>query len=377
MKFKRIFSVLFTAILIISWANAKKISFSIKNGETAEIEIPDDLAPLIEQNKKQIENALINNSIDKTTAESYGDQIKSMYDKYAAEYNFESPYGATVGNLNKFSDALVDTIPNTQGIQNIYADAWIGNLIPNAHFGAGINVGASSMDVSSLKKTAEALDIDAGDIPDTLVFPTINADLRVGGFILPFDVGIAVMKFDSSSIGAIKNAIDPMTFDYYVFGGDIRYALLEGGILRPKVSVGAGYYYTSGSFGVNNDEANAALDFSSKAFLLEAQASIKLLCLIPFIGTKLIYSKTNVDWDVGVDLKELIPNTGTINNFNDMVAYGILPEHFNGGSSNSSFHPQIFGGVGFDFFVLSATISLGYDIKSEIISGALSTRISW
>lgn len=375
MNFRKSISIFVTSTLVLALADAATITLQASDGPVT-INVPDDLAPLIEQNKGKIEESLKSNSVTSSTVSGYETQITQVYDDYKAKYpNATSPFTDTVGNLNVLCDELVDTIPNTQGIQNIYADAWIGKLIPSAHFGAGVNVGASSLDISSLKKTASALDINVGDIPDNLAFPTINADLRVGGILLPFDIGIAVMKFDSSTIGALEKAIDPMSFDYFVIGGDFRYALLKGGMLKPKVSIGAGYYYTSGNLSVKNDQASASLGFSSQAYLLEAQASIKLLFLIPFVGTKLIYSKTDVDWTVDAQWKNII-TTGA-SDFGNMVDQGIIPSHFSGKSNSTSFHPQVFGGVGFDFFVLSATVSLGYDIKSKIVSGAVSTRLSW
>ncbi|MCQ2241539.1 hypothetical protein [Treponema sp.] len=386
MSFRKVTSAIFISAFIFSAANAlDKIPFTItsSDGKQVTIDIPADLAPLVEQNKTQIEKALKENGIteDKIkgagdVAKSYEAQIDQIYEDYKKRYpQLTSPYADTIGQLNNFCDQLVDVIPNTQGFQNIYADAWIGKLIPSAHFGAGVNVGASSIDVSSLKKTAEALDINVGDIPDTLAFPTISADLRIGGIILPFDVGITAMKFDSSTVSAIENAIDPMNFDYYVIGGDVRYALLKGGMLKPKVSLGAGYYYTSGSVGVRNDKASASLDFSSQAYLLEAQASIKLLFLIPFVGTKLIYSKTDINWAVDAKWDQFIDSNAS--EFGNLIDQGILPSHFSGNSSGSSFHPQIFGGFGLDLFIMTATATVGYDLKSKIISGAISTRISW
>ena len=374
MNLKKISSAIFAAGIAVFMANAESITFKVKDGE-ATLDIPSDLVPLVNQHKAQIEAALAKNGVTENTSTGYQKQINDFYDKYKSQFPSDTPFTDTVNGLNDFCDDLVDTIPNTQGVQNIYADAWIGKFLPGVHFGAGINVGASSLDISSLKDTAAALDIDTGDIGDTFAFPTINADLRIGGIILPFDIGVAVMKFDSSSYGAIEDAIDPVSFDYTVVGGDIRYALIKGGMLRPKVSVGAGYYYTSGSIEVKDDTASAGMDFSSKAFIMEAQASIKLLFLVPFVGTKLIVSKTKVDWSVDANWAELIDVkddslAGIINN-------GILPSHFKDSTSSTTFHPQLFGGVGFDLGIMSLTTTLGYDVKSSIISGAVSARISW
>lgn len=379
MNLKKISCAILAAGIAVFMANAElpkaKVEFQLKGDSKKSLNIPADLAPLVNQYKGQIEQALITNNVTSSEWDDYQTQIDKFYQEYGNQFSSATPFTDTIDGLNDFCDDLVDSIPNTQGMQNIYADAWIGKLIPGAHFGGGINVGASSLDISALKDTAAALEIDTGDIGDTLAFPTVNADLRLGGILLPFDIGVAVMKFDSSSYSFVEDAIDPVSFDYYVVGGDIRYALIKGGMLRPKVSVGAGYYYTSGSIEVKDDTASAGMDFSSKAFIMEAQASIKLLFLVPFVGTKLIVSKTKVDWSVDANWAELIDVkddslAGIINN-------GILPSHFEDSTSSTTFHPQLFGGVGFDLGIMSLTTTLGYDVKSSIISGAVSARISW
>lgn len=382
MIFKKAFTVIGASILFAAaaFSQTATIPFTIQAADgPVTINIPTDLAPLINQNKAQIEQALKNNNITASKIEGnsgYEGQILKVYDDYKTKFpGLTSPFEDTVGNLNNFCDDLVDVIPNTQGIQNIYADAWIGKLIPSAHFGAGINAGASSIDVSALKKTAQAMDIDTKDIPDTLGFPTITADLRIGGILLPFDIGVAVMKFDSSKASAVEKAIDPMNFDYCVFGGDFRYALLKGGMFKPKVSIGAGYYYTKGSVGVSNDQASASLNFTSEAYILEAQASYKLLFLIPFVGTKLLYSKTNVDWSVDARWDQIFESSAS--SYAEMLSTGFLPSHFSGESNGTALHPQVFGGVGFDFLIMSATVCASYDIKTKVISGAASARISW
>lgn len=382
MNFRRDFLIAGTSILFAAGAFSQTITVPVTiqaaDGSVT-INIPSDLAPLINQNMAQIEQALKTNNINKSKIEGdsgYEGQILKVYDDYKVRFpGLKSPFEDTVGNINNFCDDLVDVIPNTQGIQNIYADAWIGKLIPGAHFGAGVNAGASSIDISAIKKTAQAMDIDTKDIPDTFGFPTISADLRIGGIFLPFDIGVAVMKFDSSKASAVEKAIDPMNFDYCVFGGDFRYAILKGGMFKPKVSIGAGYYYTNGSVGISNDQASASLNFTSESYILEAQASCKLLFLVPFVGTKMIYSKTNIDWKVDAKWNRIFDSTAP--DYAEMLSVGILPSHFSGESSGSGLHPQVFGGVGFDFFIMSATVSAAYDIKSKIISGAVSARISW
>ena len=220
---------------------------------------------------------------------------------------------------------------------------------------------------------------DSGSLPDTLVWPTVTADLRVGGFILPFDVGFTAMSFDSSKINSLEKAIDPAYFDFFMIGGDIRYAILKGGILRPKLSVGVGAYYTKGDFGVEQDGSSAELDFDSTSIVLSTQASIKLLFFVPFIGGKVMFTKSNVDWKMHANWASVLNTASSGYDISKALAYGLLPSDFKGGSESSftdHVRPVIFGGFAFDMAVVDLTISGSYDFISKIPSGAVSLRFA-
>ena len=156
MNFRRDFLIAGASILFAAGAFSQTITVPVTiqaaDGPVT-INIPSDLAPHINQNMAQSEQALKTNNINKSKIEGasgYEGQILKVYDDYKERFpGLKSPFEDTVGNINNFCDDLVDVIPNTQGIQNIYADAWNGKLIPGAHFGAGVNAGASSIDISA------------------------------------------------------------------------------------------------------------------------------------------------------------------------------------------------------------------------------------
>lgn len=347
-------------------------------GQTVTMAVPDDLAIMINSNKAAIENALTVNGIDSTTAETYVQEAKTAYTAFLSSAGIKTtmPYTTVINGLNEFTGALVDSIPNAQIQQNVWANSWIGYILPKPSFGVGINAGVSKLDMGSLKRAGEALGIDMGNVPGTLAFPIATVDARVGGFILPFDVGFTISGFDTSKISPLHNAIKPATYDFFTIGFDVRYAVVKGGLILPKISAGLGYYYTSGHFGADNNGSSAELDFKVQNIVLSAQASKKFAFFVPYAGVRVMFAKSNIDWKATANWANILKAS---NNIMDAIAYGILPSRFNGGTEKGftdHVRPVIFGGFAFDLAFIDITLAASYDFISEVPSGALSVRFA-
>lgn len=358
----------------------KQITVKDVNGVSVTIDIPSDVFSLVEGRESEINDALNKYNVDASDIRKAEKAVKDAYASIKDYIPTDSPFTVAENGLNDFCDDLADVIPNSQTQQNVYAEAWIGKIFPGFHFGAGVNAGVSALDVSTLKDAALALGVDdVKDINDTLVFPTITVDARLGGIILPFDIGVTAMSIDTSKMDSVDKAIDPVAIDFFTLGADIRYAIFQGGFMRPKWSVGAGFYYTKGGVDVDDDTAKASLDFKSTTFMVNTQASIKLLCLVPFIGGRALFSKTSVDWKVNADWASIIAKEGDTyyDGVADALKWGILPSSFSGSSSGFSVYPQVFGGIGLDLLFLNLTVSGSYDIASKIPSAAVSVRVAW
>lgn len=378
-KTKRVAAMVFAFAFAASGLFAKPLTVKGVDGEIT-IDIPDDVYNLVSGRVDEINNALSKNGVKKSQISNAADKVNEAYVNIKKYIPTDSPFTVVENGLNDFCDDLADVIPNSQTQQNVYAEAWIGKIFPGFHFGAGVNAGVSALDVSTLKDAALALGVDdVKDINDTLVFPTITVDARLGGIILPFDIGITAMSIDTSKIGAVDEAIDPVAIDFFTLGADIRYAIFQGGFMRPKWSVGAGFYYTKGGVDVDDDSAKASLDFKSTTFMVNTQASIKVLCLVPFIGGRALFSKTSVDWKVKADWASIIAEESDTyyDGVADALTWGILPSSFSGSSSGFSVYPQVFGGIGLDLLFLNLTVSGSYDIASKIPSAAVSVRVAW
>ena len=339
--------------------------------------VPDDVAAIFYENQSEIESALYSAGATYKNVDDYMQVIINAYK------GLGNPYTTAINGLNGFSDDLKDTIPNTQIQQNVWANSWIGYLVQIGNglhcprFGLGANLGVATVDTESIKKTGEAFKTDMGSIPSVLPMPTITFDARVGGvkvgdFALPFDFGFTLCTIDSSKIGLDK-MMDKLNFDFFSIGFDVRYCVWEHHVLDTKVSVGAGFYYTKGSLGVDADAADIGLDFKSTNFTLNGQISTKLLFFRPFVGARLMFTNSEVNWSAkNIDWTSILSSALPENN----PASALLPDHFEGGADGFKFRPVLQGGFAFDFAVIDLTFSASYDVSSKVFGGALSTRFS-
>ena len=360
---------------IITWKDASGAEQKIN---ISTLGLSDDLLKLVNDHKSEIQSAMTQNKVSKADADNALAQAKDAYAKYGSNVKFVNPYTTTINALDDFTDTIVDTVPNTQIQQNVWADSWIGNILPKPNFGFGINAGVTKFDLTPLAKAAKALSMgNAGDIPTNTVWPTLTVDARVGGFWLPFDVGFTAMSLDSSTLGLYQKSIDPGYFDLFMIGGDVRYAILKGGLMLPKLSAGLGVYHTSGTFGAEHDGSSAELDFSATTLVLSAQTSIKLLFFTPFAGARLMLTNSSADWKVHANWAGML-NTDNAQ-IEQAIKYGILPSNFSGSSSSGFFsnvRPVLYGGFAFSFLLVDLTVSGSYDFITSIPSGAVSLRLS-
>ena len=358
-----------------------KWKFKGADGTTVEIELPSDLDGIINDNYSDIQNAITDNGVNATDISTAATEVKNHYDTLT-DSGFT--YSSLSTGLNDFCDALADSIPNSQSLQNVWAESWIGHIFPGLHFGVGLNAGVSSLDVTALKDAAVSMGLDGtSDIPETLVFPTLAGDLRVGGFILPFDVGFSFMSlspFESLIDSALGDA--PVNFSYFSIGGDIRYCLFKTGFgpLNVKISGMGGIYYTSGDLNLEDDssKSSASMDFSATTFYLGAQASAKLLVLVPYLGARVMFTSSEINWEVTPDWNELLGSSAT--GATETALLALMPKKFGGGSENGFFdhiRPQVYGGIGFDLFVLNITAVGSYDFVSNVFGAGLNLRLAW
>lgn len=341
---------------------------------------------------------------------------------YAADYELkvaDTQKNAIADGLNAFAENILVAAPQAATQQNVWADAYIGKLFPSLppHFGVGISLGGTKMDMTGLKDAATAFEgmindfvsddtsslpsnigdianaftdtVDFGSIPDTFVMPTVSIDARIGGIFLPFDIGISAMmtnpslfSVDLSDPNSLTSMSAPMTFnafgfngsaDYLTLGIDVRYCVLDGGVILPKVSVGAGYNITKGSFGISSDksgvDANMNLSFNTQVIYVQAEVSKSIMIATVFGGARALVSNTSTSWAwnfkgtknfEGIDGNLIISGEDSGSRNADTTS----STYQDGKWDFSGVQPQLYAGVGFNFLVFQTSLSVCADIRS-------------
>lgn len=284
---------------------------------------------------------------------------------------YDQTAAALSDGLGDFCEQLAIAVPQAATQQNVWADAYIGKVFPSVppHFGGGLNFGFTHIDTSGLAKAAKALNISG--IDDSYYFPVFTADFRVGGVLLPFDCDIAFMK--TGSFGTEITGAD-LDVSFLAFGFDVRYALIEGGLVLPKLSVGLGYFYNEGSFDASSKYAAAEIDYTVQTMYLQAQLSKSFLLFTPFVGVRGLVSKYDNSW------KWTLKNSAAVSAIQTLGK----KTSDSGSVSSDSFdfgelQPQLYAGVGVNFLVLQFTASVTADLRhisdSGLWSGAMSLRL--
>ena len=266
--------------------------------------------------------------------------------------------------LEDFSIQLFDVIPNVALQQGVWPEAWIGNIFPSAppHFGLGLSLGAAELPIEGLNKALSQFNEVSGGasfpaLSNDLAFPTFTVDARIGGLVLPFDIGISFMRLPNMKF-------DNVTFDYLTIGGSLRYAILQDKGLIPGLSLGMGFMYNKGFVEVKvEDTAFVRSDFETTSIFFEAQVSKKILFLVPFLGFRGVMAQSTNSW--AWEYNAPFDGYGTIG----QVEKGTVNRGF-----GDRFHPQLFGGIGFDIFMFHANLSASYDFVSSIWGANLGLR---
>ncbi|MBQ8013662.1 MAG: hypothetical protein IJ257_04600 [Treponema sp.] len=302
----------------------------------------------------------------------FADAVSDYIDAYKAEA--DSYISTFNSGLDDFSSELGFSVPQAAVQQNVYAEAFIGKVFPSVppHFAVGINAGMTHLNTSALAKAASKLGISG--VKDDFFFPVFNADLRIGGVFLPFDVGFSFMTLDVSKLNSMD--VD-FTAEFLTFAFDARYALLEDGLALPAVSVGLGYSLNKGSFGATNDKAEAMVDYNVHTLYAQVQVSKTLnipvvkIGFTPFLGLRGVISNYDNDWSWKFKGDyEAAMNTAGLSSSGKGTASS---DGFGG------FQPQIYGGLGFNFVFVQVTASICADLRhlggdSSLWSGAMSIR---
>lgn len=312
--------------------------------------------------------------------------------------NFQSGF-------SEFAQDLANGAPFNSSIGLNWSQAYIGQF---PHFGIGVTVGATTISPGAMKTMADALGVT---LPSEfsyvstygLPLPAYTIDARIGGFVLPFDIGL---KLGYIPPGTLEKMGLPIQADYILAGADVRFGLLKDVGFSPAFSVGVGFNHMQASVGVPGllpsgdiTVANVAggntltlsnpslqMQWSTNVLDLKVQLSKKLIFLTPYIGAAASYSfgasaSGSVQSTMKYNGSAITPaDIAAINAYS--VANGLTPPDLSSAaigasaSSGAGFSYRVFGGLSLDLFILYIDLGGAYDISTGAYGGSLNVRLA-
>lgn len=323
------------------------------------------------------------------------------------------------GELGNVADLLTDgNIENTPMLL-VNPDAYIGKLFPSipAHFTAGISVSGTIFKTADLvdpmknviyTMTDELKASDFGklftgatedpvldlnfDVPAKIPLPTAGVSLRIGGIILPFDIGFYGMYAIPGSLDSFKYEDFSASINYSSFGVDLRYCLVKEKGLLPKVSLGFGYTFVNeslsfdakrsfsydynftslgGTSGTAKGGFDTAIDMDIKqhSIFAQIQVSKQLLYLFtPYIGARYSISKTDadIDWYYKTN-HDALPSPAPDMVDIDRKDSKSISSDFDMGEGNA----QLFGGIGLNLALFQLGLNIQWNPKSNYVTAGL------
>jgi hypothetical protein len=317
---------------------------------------------------------------------------------FAQSFNFTT----FQGDFQTFATDIANALPFNASIGNNWSDAYIGQLIGvPPHFGVGVTAGATTIPYAAVEKLLGSLGVT---LPSSLDFvktygvpiPAYTIDARIGGFLLPFDVGVKVGYLPPEALASM-----PFQADYILAGGDIRYAILQDGLL-PGLSVGVGYTYMKGrvalpgvlsgpvtltsfqfpdssthTVGFTNPSLNFAWDTS--VIDLKVQLSKSLLIITPYLGAGASYGISNAGGGLASSMTiDGLPATqADIDAINQATGQSMTLQNQSiiVKSSANGWAFRAWGGFSLNILVLKIDVNALYNFTSGSLGATVGARI--
>lgn len=298
-----------------------------------------------------------------------------------------------------FASGVASALPLDSSVGLNWSDAYIGQL---PHFGLGATVGASFIPFSVVNKTITEL---GGTVPSNLGFlssvgvplPAYSIDLRIGGFILPFDIGL---KFGYLPPNVFSGSFKA---DYLLAGGDIRYLLLKDHGFTPGLSVGAGFTHMSGevflpgvlghSITISNVDVggtNYTLGFtdpslqfawSTNVIDLKLQLSKNLLIITPYVGAGVSYgiSSAGGGMQSAMTLNGSAVTQQQIDQINSQYGTNFTLQNpgFGVSAGANGVATRVFGGLSVNLFILKVGVGAEYELLSGSWAAMANVRLQF
>lgn len=246
---------------------------------------------------------------------------------------------------------------------NNTSESFIGRILPSVppHFMFGASISVALMDTKYLSKAADDIyNANKGSgatslpgLPKVFPLPTYSLSTRFGGFVLPFDFGITTGFAIPATGYEIKAGDVKFDTNFLSIVADIRYAILEGNGLAPKLSIGLGYAYAKHNyrFGTTDREGhtNIGLNLQTHTVFTQLQISKRFSFAVPYLGIKAYWTKNDSEYFY------------EIGNSDNKTAKSVYKD-FN----FADIQPQLYAGVGFMLPYSHITLGGSWNIRNNI-----------
>ncbi len=312
-------------------------------------------------------------------------------------------------SFSDFSDDVASALPYASTIGLNWSDATVRSL---PHFGIGLTAGAIMIPSKAFTDLADSMGFE-DELPKEIADSTIGVPLpgytleaRIGGLILPFDIGV---KFGYISPDMVAKL--PVSVDYTLVGFDIRTPILKQNLLLPSISFGVGYNYlksgieTSIDAGLDSfagtstgntylDEEIDKLSFTdprvrfqmeSNVIDFKLQVSKNLLIITPYFGLGYAYGWSTAGGGISSDVEYngSSISSAEISNIKDAfdLAGEDAPELTADGVFVSSDVAagafRAFGGLSVNLFLIKLDLTAMYNLSSQSLGGSANVRIAF
>ena len=304
--------------------------------------------------------------------------------------------------FESLNGTLTEVVPETTIQLGVWSDAYIGKLFPSfpPHFGAGVSAGGTFIETKALSNAIGTIITEINShaagattdfnftVPDQIPLPSASVHVRIGGFILPFDIGVYGAYFD---LNTLKFEDFTGTVNYYTIGGDIRYAIMKGSTTLPKLSVGAGYIRThlalsmtgastyGGTVGSTPASVTANADtntsFDLNTIFVQAQISKKFLILTPYAGVRAYVTSSKSHYDYSYSSTYEI---GGVPQGNVPGGNGSSSRDYGTGDFNfdwNNIRPQLYAGLGLNLLFVNCTVGGCWNMRNNLLSANVNVCI--
>jgi len=309
--------------------------------------------------------------------------------------------------VDKFTDSMAAALPLNSAIGLNWSDAYIGQLLRvPPHFGVGVSLGATTMDYSSIMDMLSAFNINIPFVNND-IFKSIGMPLpgyavegRIGGFILPFDIGIKAGYLPQNLLGNISDDFN-FGLKHMLVGLDFRYSLFSKKVLPIRISAGLGVNYLEGginasiptassfeftnpensdSYTISASDTNAGLSWRTVSAELKTQISFPMKFFTPYAGAGVSYAYSTAGYLIKseITVKKDNGDPVNLNDVNDILkGYGLTSISDSGFESMKNFHnisARAFAGGSINLWVIRIDLTAMYEFFSGNLGATFGLR---